>query len=177
MLLIFLCFDSHLLFLHRLVSLLLFFFFFLLYNGRNSVGHSETQKYDIIENENVKRHWTYATNSIKKFITISEMRNDKRKKKKQKQSKIIDCDKKKCKTVLWNDLCCRFSAVIGAIVSAATSGRSHGGGGGGGGGYGHGGHSYAAPTRTKTIILKKGMPFSFAFDVYLNVSVFGITVE
>lgn len=51
----------------------------------------------------------------------------------------------------------RFLAVIGAIVSAATSGRSHGGGGG----YGHGGghSSYAAPTRTKTIILKKGMQF------------------
>lgn len=51
------------------------------------------------------------------------------------------------------------SAVIGAIVSAATSGRSHGGGGGGGGSYGsgHGHSSYATPTRTKTIILKKGM--------------------
>lgn len=48
--------------------------------------------------------------------------------------------------------------MIGAIVSAATSGRSHGGGGGGGGGSYAGGHgSYATPTRTKTIILKKGM--------------------
>lgn len=58
-----------------------------------------------------------------------------------------------------------FSAVIGAIVSAATSGRSHGsGGGGGGGGWSSGGSyagghaTYATPTRTKTIILKKGRP-------------------
>lgn len=51
-----------------------------------------------------------------------------------------------------------ISAVIGAIVSAATSGRSHGSGGGGGSyGGGHGHASYATPTRTKTIILKKGM--------------------
>lgn len=54
-----------------------------------------------------------------------------------------------------------FLAVIGAIVSAATSGRSHGGGIGG---HGHGHASYAAPTRTKTIILKKGTQFG-AFNL------------
>lgn len=63
-----------------------------------------------------------------------------------------------------------FTAVIGAIVSAATSGRSHGGGGGGGGSYGggHGHASYATPTRTKTIILKKGKrAHSLSLSIYI----------
>lgn len=44
-------------------------------------------------------------------------------------------------------------AVIGAIVSAATSRGKHGGGGGGGHGHGHG--------PTKTIIIKSGKIYIF----------------
>lgn len=64
------------------------------------------------------------------------------------------CDETNYKLIYYQFL---FKAVIGAIVSAATSGRSHGGGGSYGGGHA----TYATPTRTKTIILKKGMSIMY----------------